>query len=86
MYIAHTRARPAPTSATASSQCADEVGAPAGERLGVVLAQVLLVPHLEAVVLHRGDDRADALELAVREDVAVDEPADAMVFGVRRAG
>src|SRR3954452_7887601 len=63
-----------------------EVRAPSGESLRVVLAKVLLVPHLEAVVLHRRDDRADTFELPVREDVAVDEAADAMVLGVGRAG
>src|SRR5436305_769493 len=36
-----------------------EVGAPPGECPRVVLAEVLLVPHLETVVLHRGDDEAD---------------------------
>ena len=30
--------------------------------------------HLEAGVVHRGDDRAGPVELAVREDVAADEP------------
>ena len=42
----------------------------------VVLAQVLLVPHLEAAgVLHRADDPAGPGQLAVGEDVAVDEAA-----------
>jgi hypothetical protein len=42
-----------------------------------VLAQVLLVPHLEAGVVHVRDQVAGALELAVGEDVPVDEPAQA---------
>ena len=38
-----------------------------------MLAQVFLVPHLEALVLDRVDDLADRHELAVGEDVAVDK-------------
>ena len=39
----------------------------------VVLAQVLLVADLEAVVVHHRDQVPDRVQLAVREDVAVDE-------------
>ena len=42
--------------------------------------------HLEAVVLHRRDDRADALQLAVGEDVAVDEPPGSRALAVRGPG
>jgi tetratricopeptide (TPR) repeat protein len=59
-----------------------QVGAPGSERLGVMLAQVLLVADLETVVVHLADEPARALELAVGKDVTVDEP-----FPVdRRAG
>ena len=51
-----------------------QVRAPAGQRLGVVLAQVLLVPDLEARVVHQRDQVAGRLELAVGEHVPVDEP------------
>ena len=54
-----------------------QVGGPGGQRLGVVLAQVLLVPHLEAGVVHVRDQVAGSLEFPVGEDVAVDEPARA---------
>ena len=50
-----------------------EVAAPVAAGHGVVLAQVLLVPHLEALVLHDRHHRARAGQLAVGEDVAVDE-------------
>src|SRR5262249_16976054 len=50
-----------------------EVREPAAQRPRVVLAQALDVAHLEARVLERGDDVADLMELAVREDVALDE-------------
>jgi enediyne polyketide synthase len=51
-----------------------QVVTPSGQGLGVVLPQVLLVPHLEAGVVHERDQVAGALELAVREHVPVDEP------------
>jgi hypothetical protein len=51
-----------------------QVGAPGGQGLGVVLAQVLLVPDLEAGVVHERDQVAGSLELPVGEHVAVDEP------------
>lgn len=53
----------------------DEVGAPGGKCARVVPAQVLLVLDLQALVLHRSDDRAHAGQLTVREHVAVDEAA-----------
>src|SRR5690349_20911650 len=51
-----------------------EVAAPARERLGVVLAEVLLVADLEAGVVHLRHQVTGPLQLAVGEDVAVDEP------------
>ena len=60
-----------------------EVLAPAGQRHRVVLAQVLLVAHLETGVLDLGDDPAGAGQLAVGEDVAVDERAGVLVAVVR---
>lgn len=53
----------------------DEVLAPSGEGECVVLAQILLVPHLESDVLDFGDDASGAGEFAVGEDVPVDEAA-----------
>ena len=50
-----------------------EVAAPLGEGERVVLAEVLLVADLEARVLGGSDDRPGADQLAVQEDVAVDE-------------
>ena len=61
----------------------DEVAAPLGQGQRVVLAQVLLVQHLEADVLHLGDDPAGAGELTVGEDVAVDEVAGLLAPVVR---
>ena len=61
----------------------DEVLAPAGQRLGVVDAEVLLVLHLEAGVLDLGDDLAGADQLAVGEDVAVDERPVSLRAGCR---
>src|SRR5580693_1181829 len=54
-----------------------QVRAPGGEGLRIVLAQVLLVPYLEAGVVHARDQVPGALELPVREHVAVDEPTAA---------
>jgi len=51
-----------------------QVRAPGRQGLRVVLAQVLLVPDLEARVVHERDQVAGPLELAVGEDVPVDEP------------
>jgi hypothetical protein len=64
-----------------------QVRAPSRQGLRVVLAQVLLVPDLEAGVVHERDQVAGALELAVGEDVPVDEPvlADGRL-GVVRPG
>ena len=45
------------------------------QRLRVVLAQTLDVAHLEPGALHARHDRADLVQLAVGEHVAVDEPA-----------
>ena len=53
-----------------------EVGAPAGQGHRVVLAQVLLVPHLEPGVVDEGEQVARSFQLAVGEHVAVDETAD----------
>src|SRR6266576_3279780 len=50
-----------------------KIGAPVRQRFRVVVTQVLLMLDLEPVVLHRGDDRAEPLQLAVREHVAIDE-------------
>ena len=51
MYRPHTFAVGSPTSATASSQCSTRLRAPVAQRQRVVVAQVLLVQHLEADVL-----------------------------------
>ena len=51
-----------------------QIRAPRRQGLRVVLAQVLLVPDLEARVVHERDQVAGPLELAVGEDVPVDEP------------
>src|SRR6476646_4243376 len=61
-----------------------QVVAPVPGRHRVVLAQVLVVAHLEALVLHGRDDVARAGEATVREHVAVDEPSrrDARVLVV----
>src|SRR5207253_6389026 len=50
-----------------------EVGDPLPQGEGVVLAQALEVPDLEARVLDGVDDRAYLVQLAVGKDVAVDE-------------
>src|SRR5215469_4759933 len=64
-----------------------EVGAPCGQRLGVVLTQVLGVPDLEAGVVHERHEVTRPFELAVREHVAIDEPGgDACGPGVVWAG
>jgi hypothetical protein len=51
-----------------------EDAAPVAQRQYVVVAQVLLVDHLEADVRCLGDDAAGASQLPVGEHVAVDEP------------
>jgi hypothetical protein len=51
-----------------------QVRAPGRQGPGVVLAQVLLVADLEAGVVHERDQVAGSLQLAVGEDVPVDEP------------
>jgi hypothetical protein len=66
---------PWPTSCDRLVPVRVQVGAPGGQGLGVVLAQVLLVPDLEAGVVHERDQVAGSLELAVGEHVPVDEPA-----------
>ena len=43
------------------------------QRERVVLAEALDMADLEALLLHRRDDGADLVQLAVREDVPVDE-------------
>ena len=59
-----------------------EVRRPAGERPRVVLAQVLLVADLEAGRVHPRDQLADRQQLAVGEDVAVDERVRGAGVGV----
>jgi len=51
-----------------------QVRAPGGQGLRVVLAQVLLVPDLEACVVHERDQVTGSLKLTVGKDVPVDEP------------
>ena len=51
MYRPQTRAVPSPTSATHSSQCSTRLRHHWRQGQGVVLAQVLLVEHLEPDVL-----------------------------------
>src|SRR5437763_1335577 len=63
-----------------------EVCTPARQRPRIVLAQVLLVPDLEPVVLHRGHNEADTFELSVGEDITVDEPAEVVRLRCRRPG
>src|SRR5882757_6371984 len=53
-----------------------EIGAPGGQGHRVVLAQVLLVTHLEPGVVDEGDQVARSFQLPVGEHVAVDETAD----------
>ena len=53
----------------------DQVPAPVAQRQRVVVAQVLLVQHLQADVLDLGDDAAGTGQLPVGEHVAVDEAA-----------
>src|SRR4029453_11343505 len=63
-----------------------EVAHPRPERERVVLAQALEVTDLEPGALHRRDDAADLVQLAVGEDVAIDEAValEACAAGVRR--
>src|SRR5260221_359504 len=51
-----------------------KVGAPGGKGERVVLPQVLRVPDLEAGIVQVGDQVSGAFQLAVGEDVPVDEP------------
>src|SRR6476646_8058017 len=53
----------------------DEIAAPVAQRQRVMVAEVLLVNHLEADVLRLSDDPAGAGELPIGEDVAVDKSA-----------
>ncbi len=64
----------------------DEVAAPVAQRQRVVVAQVLLVHHLEADVLRLGDDPARSGQLTVGEDVAVDEATRRGALPVVRPG
>ena len=75
MYRPHTLAVGKPDLFDGFVPVLDEVAAPVAQRQRVVVAQVLLVHHLEPDVLGLGDDAARAGELPVGEDVAVDEPA-----------
>src|SRR3546814_247903 len=75
MYSRHTRARPAPTRSTASSQRASRLATHWRSGPRVVLAQRLDVAHLEPGVLHRPDRVADVQQLAVGEHVAAHEGA-----------
>ncbi len=52
-----------------------QVRAPGRQGPRVVLPQILLVPDLETGVVHERDQVTGSLELAVGEDVPVDEPA-----------
>src|SRR5215213_6863457 len=61
----------------------DQVAVPAGEGLGVVRPQVLLVVDLEPDVLDRRDDAAGPGQLTVGEDVAVDERTGVRLLVVR---
>lgn len=55
----------------------DEVGAPLLERQCVVVAQVLLVQHLQPDVLYLGDNPPRSGQLSIREDIAINEiPCD----------
>src|SRR6266446_2673349 len=51
-----------------------KVGAPGGKSARVVLPQILRVPDLEAGIVQLGDQVSGAFQLAVGEDVPVDEP------------
>ena len=62
-----------------------EVGDPAAQRPGVVLAQRLDVAHLEAGPLHRQHRVADVDQLAVGEHVATDERRAARGVAADRA-
>ena len=63
-----------------------EIGTPRRARAGVVLPEVFLVAHLEAVVLDGGDDRTYRLELTIGEDVAIDETSGPGRNGRHRPG
>src|SRR5262249_30052572 len=64
----------------------DEIAAPVTQRQRVVVAQVLLVYHLEADILRLGDDAAGTGGLPGGEAVAVDEPARRRPGPVLRPG
>src|SRR5262249_5906841 len=55
-----------------------QVGDPAPQRAGVVLAYRLQVTHLEPGTFQQTHGGADRGEFAVREDIGVDEPVDAV--------
>ena len=75
-YNRQARAVPTPTSATASSQCASRLADQAA-RVLAVLAEILLVTHLEASGVHEGYEAPNTGQLAVGEHIAVDEPSPA---------
>ncbi len=86
MYRPHTFAVGKPDLGDRLVPVLDEVGAPVAQRQRVVGTQVLLVQHLEADILRLGDDAARAGELAVGEDVAVDESAGRRLASCCRSG
>ena len=73
MYSRHTRARRGADEGDGVVPVGLQVGDPAAQRPGVVLAQRLDVAHLEAGPLHRQHALADVDQLAVGEHVAADE-------------
>ncbi len=88
MYSRQTRARPGLVSRTARSPVGLQVGDPAAQGVGVVLADGLHVADLEAGPFQLGDGGADRGEFAVREDVGVDERVDLVrrLVALRAAG
>ena len=86
MYRPQTRRGSLADLGDAGVPVVDEVLAPSGERQCVVLAQVLLVAHLETDVLDLGDDATRTGELPVGEDVPVDESACLGTASVVRTG
>ena len=88
MYRRHTRALPRPHLRDGLVPPVLEVAHPRPQREPVVLAQALDVTNLEARALHRRDDAPELVQLAVGEDVAVDEAVrlEARAAAVRRPG
>ena len=86
MYRPHTFAVGRPDLGDRLVPVLDQVAAPVAQRHRVVVAQVLLVQHLETDVLDLGDDPPGSGELPVGEHVAVDEPARGRAVPVVVAG